>query len=96
MFGLITLLGGTGFSKGAMNHMMLANPQTGTGKDLVPDALPEDFEKDIFRYNLDKISQDRFARAIKNLMMLAGGEGFTKVNQNEKINSGVRLQSGQQ
>jgi len=80
MFSLVTLLGGTGFSKGAMNHMMLANPQTGTGRDLVPDALPEDFEKDIFRYNLDRISKDRFARAIKNLMMLAGGEGFTKVN----------------
>ena len=80
MFGLVTLLGGTGFSKGAMNHMMLANPQTGTGKDLVPTGLPEDFEKDIFRYNLEKISQERFARAIKNLMMLTGGEGFTKVN----------------
>jgi hypothetical protein len=80
MFSLVTLLGGTGFSKGAMNHMMLANPQTGTGKDLVPDALPEDFEKDIFRYNLEKVSQERFARAIKNLMMLTGAEGFTKVN----------------
>ena len=80
MFSLVTLLGGTGFSKGAMNHMLLANPQTGTGKDLVPDALPEDFEKDIFRYNLGQVSQDRFARAIKNLMMLTGGEGFTKVN----------------
>jgi len=80
MFGLITLLGGTGFSKGAMNHMLLANPQTGTGKDLVPSALPEGFEKDIFRYNLEKVSQDRFARAIKNLIMLTGGEGFTKVN----------------
>jgi hypothetical protein len=80
MFGLVTLLGGTGFSKGAMNHMLLANPQTGTGKDLVPAALPEDFEKDIFRYNLEKISQDRFARAIKNLLMLTGGEGFTRVN----------------
>ena len=80
MFGLVTLLGGTGFSKGAMNHMMLANPQTGTGKDLVPTGLPEDFEKDIFRYNLEKISEERFARAIKNLMMLTGGEGFTKVN----------------
>jgi len=80
MFSLITLLGGTGFSKGAMNHMMLANPQTGTGKDLIPEALPEDFEKEIFRYNLDRISKERFARAIKNLMMLTGGEGFTKVN----------------
>ena len=80
MFSLVTLLGGTGFSKGAMNHMLLANPDIGTGKDLVPTALPEDFEKDIFRYNLEKVSQDRFARAIKNLMMLTGGEGFTKVN----------------
>jgi len=80
MFSLITLLGGTGFSKGAMNHMMLANPQTGTGKDLVPDALPEDFEKDIFRYNLGKVSEDRFARAMKNLLMLTGGEGFTRIN----------------
>jgi len=80
MFGLLTLLGGTGFSKGAMNHMLLANPQTGTGKDLVPEALPEEFESNIVRYNLDKLSETKFARALKNLMMLTGGEGFVKVN----------------
>ena len=80
MFGLLTLLGGTGFSKGAMNHMLLANPQTGTGKDLVPEALPEEFEGNIVRYNLDKLSETKFARALKNLMMLTGGEGFVKVN----------------
>jgi hypothetical protein len=80
LFSLITLLGGTGFSKGAMNHMLLANSQTGTGTDLVPSALPEEFEKNIIRYNLEKLSEERFARAIKNLMMLTGGEGFVKVN----------------
>lgn len=80
LFSLITLLNGTGFSKGAMNHMLLANSQTGTGTDIVPDALPEEFEKNIVRYNLEKLSEERFARAIKNLLMLAGGEGFIKVN----------------
>lgn len=80
LFSLITLLGGTGFAKGAMNHMLLANPQVGTGKDLIPEALPEEFEKNIVRYNLTRLSEDKFARAIKNLMMLAGGEGFVKVN----------------
>ena len=80
MFGLLTLLGGTGFSKGAMNHMLLANPQTGTGKDLIPEALPEDFESNIVKYNLAKLSETKFARALKNLMMLTGEEGFVKVN----------------
>jgi len=80
LFSLLTLLEGTGFSKGAMNHMLLANSQTGTGTDLTTEALPEDFEKNIIRHNLEKLAESRFSRAIKNLLMLTGSEGFVKVN----------------
>jgi len=76
LFALVTLLGGTGFSKGAMSHMLLSNPQT-SDKALVPTGLSFDYEKNVIKYNLEK---ERIPRALKNLMMLLGREGFKKVN----------------
>jgi hypothetical protein len=70
-------LGGTGFSKGSMNHMLLANPQSQTGKELIPEGMTFDYESKVINYNLSK---ERIPRALKNLLMLAGGEGFVKVN----------------
>ena len=77
LFCLTTLLGGTGFSKGVMSHMLLANPQASTGMELVPDGLAFDYETKVILYNLAK---ERTPRALKNLLMLAGGEGRGKVN----------------
>ncbi len=77
LFCLTTLLGGTGFSKGSMNHMLLANPQGVTGKELVPEGMAFDYESKVINYNLSK---ERIPRALKNLLMLAGGEGFVRVN----------------
>lgn len=77
LFCLTTLLGGTGFSKGSMNHMLLANPQSVTGKELVPEGMAFDYETKVIHYNLSK---ERIPRALKNLLMLTGGEGFVKVN----------------
>ena len=71
LFCLTTLLGGTGFSKGAMTHMLLSNPVSTTGKELVPEGLAFDYESKVILYNLDK---ERTPRALKNLLMLAGGE----------------------
>lgn len=76
LFALVTLLGGTGFSKGAMSHMLLSNPQI-SDKSLVPAGLSFDYEKKVIKYNLSK---ERIPRALKNLMMLLGREGFEKVN----------------
>lgn len=77
LFCLTTLLGGTGFSKGAMSHMLLSNPQATTGKEIVPEGLAFDYESKVIRYNLSK---ERTPRALKNLLMLAGGEGKNRVN----------------
>jgi len=77
LFCLTTLLGGTGFSKGAMNHMLLSNPQSKTGTELVPVGLPFDFESKVIHHNLTK---ERTPRALKNLLMLAGGEKQKRVN----------------
>jgi len=77
LFCLTTLLGGTGFSKGSMNHMLLANPQSVTGKELIPEGMAFDYESKVINYNLSK---ERIPRALKNLLMLTGGEGFVKVN----------------
>jgi hypothetical protein len=77
LFCLTTLLGGTGFSKGSMNHMLLANPQGTTGKELIPEGMAFDYESKVIKYNLSK---ERIPRALKNLIMLAGGEGFIRVN----------------
>jgi len=77
LFGLTTILNGTGYSKGRMNHMLLSNPQSVTGKELVPDALSFDYETKVIMYNLTK---ERTPRALKNLLMLAGGENQKRVN----------------
>lgn len=77
LFCLTTLLGGTGFSKGSMSHMLLSNPQTGFGLDLIPAELPSDFESRVIKHNLTK---ERTPRALKNLLMLAGGEKHKRVN----------------
>jgi len=77
LFCLTTLLGGTGFSKGAMTHMLLSNPQSVIGTELVVEGLAFDYESKVIRYNLDK---ERTPRALKNLLMLAGGEKHSRVN----------------
>lgn len=71
LFCLTSLLGGTGFSKGAMNHMLLSNAQSTTGKELIPEGLAFDYESQVIRYNLTK---EKTPRALKNLLMLAGKE----------------------
>lgn len=77
LFCLTSLLGGTGFSKGAMTHMLLSKPQSVTGTELVPEGLSFDYESKVILYNLIK---ERTPRALKNLLMLAGGERHTRVN----------------
>jgi len=80
LFSLSTLLPGSGYSKGAMSHMLLSNPITNKERSLTVDVLPLDFETQIIKYNLKKES---FSRALKNLLMLAGGEGFSRVNNSK-------------
>jgi len=77
LFALISILPGTGFSKGMMNHMLLANPQSKTGKELVPEGLAFDFETKVILYNLSK---ERTPRALKNLLFLAGSEKRKRIN----------------
>lgn len=77
LFCLTTLLGGTGFAKGAMSHMLLANPININDKSLVPAGMAFDYESKVINYNLSK---ERIPRALKNLLMLAGDEGFVRVN----------------
>lgn len=76
LFCLLTLLEGTGFSKGSMTHMLLDNPQP-SGNQLVPTGLSFDYETKVIQYNLKK---ERTPRALKNLLMLAGRENKSKVN----------------
>jgi hypothetical protein len=76
LFCLTTLLGGTGFSKGAMSHMLLGNPVTPTTLPALA-GLPVDYESNVILYNLAK---ERLPRALKNLLMLTGAEGFNRVN----------------
>lgn len=76
LFCLTTLLGGTGFSKGAMTHMLLGNPVEPTTMPAV-DGLAFDYESKVILYNLRK---ERIPRALKNLLMLTGAEGFNRVN----------------
>jgi hypothetical protein len=80
LFALITLLNGTGFSKGAMSHMLLSNPQSGSGKELIPQGLSFDYETNVIKYNLFK---ERTPRALKNLLMLTGRDGFKRVNNSK-------------
>lgn len=76
MFALITLLNGTGFSKGAMSHMLLSNKVTDTTA-LIPQGLAFDYETNVIKYNLFK---EKTPRALKNLLMLTGRDGFKRVN----------------
>jgi hypothetical protein len=76
LFCLITLLKGTGFSKGAMTHMLLGNPVPSSNLPAV-DGLSFDYESKVILYNLSK---ERIPRALKNLLMLTGTEGFNRVN----------------
>jgi len=81
LFALTSILNGTGFSKGAMTHKLLSNPvDSGTGKDLVPDGLSSDFERKVIMYNLNKLADNQMTRALKNLLMLTGGELHERVN----------------
>jgi len=78
LFALTSILNGTGFSKGAMAHKLLSNPVVSkTGMELVPDGLDSEFERKVISYNL---SNQTMSRAIKNLLMLAGGELHSRVN----------------
>jgi hypothetical protein len=76
LFCLTTLLGGTRFSKGAMSHMLLGNPVMPTTLPAIPE-LPMDYESKVILYNLRK---ETLPRAMKNLLMLTGAEGFNRVN----------------
>jgi len=76
LFSLLMLLNGTGFAKGSMSHILLSNPLE-ESKLPVLDNLPSHFEKDIINYALYK---ERTPRALKNLLMLTGAEGHSKVN----------------
>jgi len=79
LFGLVTLLNGTGYSKGMMSHMMLSNPLT-TDKittELAPYGLSNLFESRMILFNL---SRERTPRALKNLLFLTGEEGRKRVN----------------
>lgn len=76
LFCLTTLLNGTGFSKGAMSHMLLSNPVSSTNLPALK-GLTLDYESKVILYNLSK---ERIPRALKNLLMLTGTEGFDRVN----------------
>ena len=78
LFCLIMLLKGSGFSKGAMSHILLSNSNKNVDNlPAIKDGLPEQFEKEIIIYNLNR---ERPPRALKNLLMLTGTEGHKKVN----------------
>ena len=85
LFCLMSLLNGTGFSKGSISHMLLSNPQT--GKELIPKTLAFDYETKIIKYNLRK---EKTPRALKNLLMLAGKEG-THSNLIDTVNGKKRV-----
>lgn len=76
LFCLITLLKGTGFSKGAMAHMLLENSQPTTNLPATQ-GLSFDYETKVILYNL---YNEAVPRALKNLLMLTGNEGFKKIN----------------
>ncbi|MCK5601767.1 hypothetical protein KAR91_07865 [Candidatus Pacearchaeota archaeon] len=83
LFALLSILNGSGFSKGMISHLLLSNPiDQGTGKELIPVGLDDDFEKNVIMYNLHKIaSEQSMPRALKNLLILAGSEsGAKRVN----------------
>jgi hypothetical protein len=83
LFALTSILNGTGFSKGAMTHKLLSNPimTSKDGKDVaVPDGLDPSFESKVISYNLVKLADKQMARALRNLLMLTGGELHSRVN----------------
>jgi hypothetical protein len=86
LFALLSLLNGSGFSKGMISHMLLSTPMDkGSGKDLIPAGLDDDFEKDVILYNLNKIaSEDSMPRALKNLLILAGSDSNAKRVNNSR------------
>lgn len=87
LFALVSILNGTGFSKGAMSHKLLSTPVKAiTGREIVPDGLDSEFERKIIMYNLNNVANEQMARAIKNLLMLAGGERHKKVNNSRTRN----------
>jgi len=84
IFALSSLLHGTAYSKGRMSHMLLSNPLTAKDtKAIVPLGLDGSFESKVILFNLGK---ETMPRALKNLIMLAGGKKnkgkrpFKKVN----------------
>lgn len=93
LFALLTLLNGSGFSKGMISHMLLSNPDLGKGlitKDgpknpLVPVGLDDEFERNVIMYNLNKIAnEDSMPRALKNLLILAGSDANAKRVNNSR------------
>lgn len=72
LFALLSILEGTGFSKGMMAYILLDNPiDEGSGKDLVKYSLDPGFEKKVILYNLHK---QKLPRALRNLLILAGDD----------------------
>lgn len=78
MFCLVTLLGGTRYSKGRMNHILLGNPQPVGDKALIPEGLSFDFEENVIMYNLNK---ETVPQALKNLLMLSGKDGKMSIKR---------------
>ncbi len=61
-----------------MTHKLLSNPVVSqTGMEIVPEGLDSEFERKVITYNL---ANQKMARALKNLLMLAGGELHSRVN----------------
>ena len=86
LFALLSLLNGSSFSKGMISHQLLSIPlDKGSGKDLIPTGLDDDFEKNVILYNLNKIaSEDSMPRALKNLLILAGSDQNAKRINNSR------------
>jgi len=81
LFCLVSLLSGTGFSKGAISHMLLSNPMSTDprGRDIIPEGLDGTFEEHVIMHNLRK---EKTPRALKNLLLLVGDKqhGLKRVN----------------
>ncbi len=86
LFSLLSILNGSGFSKGMISHLLLSNPiDKGTGKELIPAGLDDGFETNIIMYNLHKIaSEQSMPRALKNLLILAGSDSNARRINNSR------------